>query len=281
MTELDEPDDHRVDVRPERVVAELDEDVAPGVEGRLEVDERDVERALVDLVRRLERGHDQPVDREQDDERPANSRSDERRRTSAGGRRGPSVTDRGARNGLPHATVRHPAPDEADVDRRDDRHEDQQQVGDRRRPAEVERVPVDVGLERHRLGGRARAAAEQDVRHVDDLEALDQPDEDDRRRRPAGCAGIVMWRKLCQRLGAVDEGRLADLLVEALERGQQDDEHERRPLPRVADDHRDPGQPRVGDPGEVAQAERRPRAARAGPSTCRSSSGTCSRRRPA
>ena len=36
---------------------------------------------------------------------------------------------------------------------------------------------------------------------------------------------------------AVDEGRLADLLVEALERGQQDDEHERRPLPRVADDH--------------------------------------------
>ena len=50
-----------------------------------------------------------------------------------------------------------------------------------------------------------------------------------------------MWRNACQRLGAVDEGRLADLLVEALERGQQDDEHERRPLPRVADDHRERG----------------------------------------
>ena len=46
-----EADDDRVDVRPKRVVAELDQDVAPGVEGRLEVDERDVERTLVDLVR--------------------------------------------------------------------------------------------------------------------------------------------------------------------------------------------------------------------------------------
>ena len=50
-------------------------------------------------------------------------------------------------------------------------------------------------------------------------------------------AGIVMWRNALPAAGAVDEGGLADLLVEALERGQQDDEHERRPLPRVADDH--------------------------------------------
>ena len=71
MTRARQPDDHGVHVRPERVVAELDQDVVPGVEGRLEVDERDVERALVDLVRRLERGDEQPVDREQDDERPA------------------------------------------------------------------------------------------------------------------------------------------------------------------------------------------------------------------
>ena len=38
-------------------------------------------------------------------------------------------------------------------------------------------------------------------------------------------------------------------------RGQQDDEHERRPLPRVADDHGGASEPRVGDPGEVPQAE--------------------------
>ena len=50
-------------------------------------------------------------------------------------------------------------------------------------------------------------------------------------------AGIVMCRNALPSARAVDEGRLADLLVEALERGEQDDEHERRPLPRVADDH--------------------------------------------
>ena len=99
MTRAREPDDDRVDVRPERVVAELDEDVVPCVERRLEVDERHVERALVDLVRRLERGDDQPVDREQDDQRPADSRqnapnlasgcrsSGERRRNGLRGRR--------------------------------------------------------------------------------------------------------------------------------------------------------------------------------------------------
>ena len=57
---------------------------------------------------------------------------------------------------------------------------------------------------------------------------------------------------------AVDEGRLAHLLVQALERRQQDDEDERRPLPRVADDHRGPRQPGIGHPGEVAQPERHP-----------------------
>ena len=64
-------DDHGVDVGPERVVAELHEDVAPRVERRLEVDERNVERALVDVGGRLERGHDEPIDREQDDGGPA------------------------------------------------------------------------------------------------------------------------------------------------------------------------------------------------------------------
>src|SRR6185436_9018302 len=52
-------------------VPEVDEDVVPGVERRLEVDERDVERPFVDLVGRLERRDEQPVDREQDDDRPA------------------------------------------------------------------------------------------------------------------------------------------------------------------------------------------------------------------
>ena len=35
---------------------------------------------------------------------------------------------------------------------------------------------------------------------------------------------------------------------------QQDDEHERRPLPDVADHHRDPGTPRIVDPSEVLES---------------------------
>ena len=41
-----EADDDGVDVRAQGVVAQLDQDVAPGVERRLEVDEREVERPL-------------------------------------------------------------------------------------------------------------------------------------------------------------------------------------------------------------------------------------------
>ena len=174
----------------------------PRVEGRLEVDERDVERALVDLVRRLERGHHEPVDRQQDDQRPAAQQAGRaelgERVHSSGERRRNGSRGRSPRRGLrrrdrTHATVRHASPDDAHVGGRHEGHDDEQEVGDRRRPAEVERVPVDVGLERQRLGGRARSAAEQDVGHVDDLEALDQADEDDRRddrqdrrRRDAG-----------------------------------------------------------------------------------------------
>src|SRR4026208_2562528 len=63
-------------------------------------------------------------------------------------------------------------------------------------------------------------------------------------------AGKVMCRNACQRLArppaaAGGERRLTRLLVQALERGEQHDESERRPLPRVADDHGGPSQPRV------------------------------------
>ena len=66
-----QPDDDGVHVRPQRVVAELEEDVVPGRQRRLEVDERQVERTSVDVDRQLERRDGQPVQREQDDERPA------------------------------------------------------------------------------------------------------------------------------------------------------------------------------------------------------------------
>ena len=65
-----ERDDDAVHVRPERVVAEVEQDVLPGIQRRLEIDERDVVRTLVDLDRQLQRRDREPVQREQHDDRP-------------------------------------------------------------------------------------------------------------------------------------------------------------------------------------------------------------------
>ena len=63
--------DHRVEVGPQRVVASMvDEEVLPGIQRRLEVDARQVERAVIDVDRQLERGDREPVEREQHDEGP-------------------------------------------------------------------------------------------------------------------------------------------------------------------------------------------------------------------
>ena len=64
-------DDDRVDVRADSVVAKVHEDVAPVLEGRLEVDEREEDRPGVDLDGQLQRGDREPVDREQHHEAPA------------------------------------------------------------------------------------------------------------------------------------------------------------------------------------------------------------------
>ena len=257
-----EPDDDRVDVRPKRVVAELDEDVAPGVEGRLEVDERDVERALVDLVRRLERGHDEPVDRQQDDERPAAQQQNAANlatgcmSTAIAGGTGCGRDAAGATGRRDGALTRAPyaASDEAHVCRGDEGHEDR--GAGTRRP----RSGRDSACSsRYRPGATStgsRCPGPPPSRMLG-MSMILKPSM--RRMRTivvstGRMAGKVMLRS-SGAAGAVDDGRLADLLVEAFEGGQQDDEHERGPLPRVADDHRHPGGPRVGHPREVAQAE--------------------------
>ena len=59
-----------------------------------------------------------------------------------------------------------------------------------------------------------------------------------------GIAGGEMRWKTCRRFGAIDHPHGLDVVgVLTLERGQQDDEHERRPLPDVTHHHRDPGAP--------------------------------------
>ena len=63
--------------------------------------------------------------------------------------------------------------------------------------------------------------------------------------------GSVMWRKICQRPGTVDEAGLFGLEIASLEARQEDDVHERDPLPDVADDDRDARTPRVAEDREV------------------------------
>ena len=51
-------------------------------------------------------------------------------------------------------------------------------------------------------------------------------------------AGSTILRKVRQKRGAVDLGRFGQRLVDIGQRRQQDQEHEGRPLPDLADDDR-------------------------------------------
>jgi hypothetical protein len=62
--------DHRVQIGPEGVGAEIDEDVLPGVQRRLEIDPHQIERPIVNLDWELEGGDEHPIEGEQHHERP-------------------------------------------------------------------------------------------------------------------------------------------------------------------------------------------------------------------
>jgi hypothetical protein len=76
-------DDNRIEIRAKRIVAEIDQDVVPGMQRRLEVNERQIGWSFVDMNWKLEGGDGQPVERKR--ERPL-PRETEWRRTR--GRRG-------------------------------------------------------------------------------------------------------------------------------------------------------------------------------------------------
>ena len=65
-----EGDDDRVDVGAQGVVAELEQDVVPGVGRGREVDEGNEVGPVVHLDRQLERGDEEPVEREQHHQQP-------------------------------------------------------------------------------------------------------------------------------------------------------------------------------------------------------------------
>ena len=173
------------------------------------------------------------------------------------------------------------SPDQAAVRHGDDGHHDQQQVGDpppsRRGPACARRSRTAASAIRSPCPVRrpVRTLGRSMILKASIMRIRISVVLTGRMRRE----GDVAERSASG--GAIHEGGLdRTSCVLALERGQQHDEHERDPLPGVADDHRDARRPRVGDPGVVDQAERIARAGTSVPWRCRSSSGTCSRRRP-
>ena len=93
--------------------------------------------------------------------------------------------------------------------------------------------------DRDHLGGRARPAVGQQVHQVEHLEVLDaaeqhrQHDEGQHHRQRDA-------PELAPRRGAVDLGRLVDVVGDAAQAGQADQHHVGRPHPGV-DDHDGPG----------------------------------------
>ena len=124
------------------------------------------------------------------------------------------------------------------------------------------------GVERDRLGGRARAAAGHHVDQVEHAEGVERAeDERDENRRLEQRQRHVP--ELPPGGGAVDARRLVERGVDVLQPGEQQQRDERRGLPDVGEDHRHPGevgsdepdrrlaheaqahQQRVRDPGTV------------------------------
>ena len=147
-----------------------------------------------------------------------------------------------------------PAPGEAHEGEAAEGDREQEDIGDRSRAAEVERAPSHEGVQRQRFRGDARAAIGQHVGQIDDLERLDHPDQHQRDAdRQDGRDGEVA--KHLPARGAIDHRRLDLILGLRFQAGQEHDEHERDPLPRVADHDGDARTPGGGGPGEVAEPE--------------------------
>ena len=166
--------DHRVAIGAQRVAEHGAEQVLPGVERRLEVNERQVEWALVDVERQLERGDREPVEREQDDEGP-------KPQEEVGDRPCPSGESSSRPRGRRAVVTGRPAaPRQAHEGEAAEGDNEQEDVGHCRRAAEVERAPGHEGVQGQGFRGDARAAIGQHVGQVDDLERLDHADQDQR-----------------------------------------------------------------------------------------------------
>src|SRR5579859_3450201 len=141
-----------IPVGPEGVVAQVEEDIVPVVEGGLEVYERDIDRPAVDVDRLLERGDDQPVEGKQDDDGP---QPQQQVRGRGGQGRWVLVVVAAPLNPVHSLSlsgaVGHALPDQVGIGHADHRHHDQEQIGHRRRAADIQRAPDGVGVQGQRF----------------------------------------------------------------------------------------------------------------------------------
>ena len=146
-------------------------------------------------------------------------------------------------------------PQQSVLDREDDHHGQDDEVGDRGREAQVEGgETLVVGVDADRLGRVVRPAAGQAVDDVEDPEEVDgaphHGHEDDRPQERQGDVPEDLPGG-----GAVHAGRLARLLGDAGQAGQHQQGHEGGRVPDVDDDERPQCQAGVAQPGHLGQAD--------------------------
>ena len=213
-------DDEAVPDRPDVAVAEEHEEI-------VELRRRRIpgRRELEDLARRLQRDGEHPVDREEEDDRDR-----DRGRVPAGRRRA------AASAALAHRaiSIRRSASDRGAPREQDDQHDDD--------GADVARVELLEAADYRRRSRWSRSRCPGPPRVSCQTMSKRRIRSSPRIRSAiiitGQIAGRVTLRNACQRAGAVDRGGVELLAVDVGERREQDDEHERRPLPDVADDDR-------------------------------------------
>ena len=199
-----------------------------------------------DLARRLDRGRDDPVDR--DEEEQADDGEEQRRCRSRRG--GVAARDRrpSQRSRLRVAQRQHGEQREGGGDQ----HQQHRGGGAAGKVEHGEHLPVDEG--REHVGRVGRAAAGQHVDDVEDAERIGQADDEDHRDHRLEQRQHDGEEDLPRR-GAIDLRRLDRIGRQAREAGEQHEDVEGQRQPEIGDDDGGAGEPDIGEPQRAAGAE--------------------------
>jgi len=137
--------------------------------------------------------------------------------------------------------------------------DDQGENPERRSPSHFELREADrEGVHCKRFGRRAWTAPRQHVDRVEEPERIHQPDDQDEQdERPERRDNDVIQQ--LPAAGPVDAPGIDQVLIHRLKPGIEHQDHERRELPRIGNDHRELGPSRIAEPVRSKQIERRQR----------------------